>query len=445
MTQMLEAFNLNCSTSRFQQGRCGRLKTYLKTSEGRYKLRYEKSHPTDFLHDAHGVSVTQMCRLAPDRKKTESCDALFADNRHGVVLMHSGCIDASLMHRPRQGLYPLDPKGGVAPFETSFTSANECLPILVNKQDCEATVGLQKSEPMDFLNIPWCLKRRKDNSVYLDMKTNSHHLLPPYDLRQPTPPQASLRRVLPLNRCSMFLCSMVDLHIEETKADGGDGDGNGEENDLMDLMKMHQGRKDQSSSNSSFCGSGGIYRHFAEANWQPLMAASKNATSTSSIRIVFFAVCLFIGVYISTRVFDVTMHHSPSLLAVCYKRSVKDVPTLDEGCLHFSDDRTDDPSDPIRQAFGQDFVDTPNKAYRPEFLKREGVLDLGKEGNEGGITPPRETAKVFEVFNKSHNVVFHKVPKLFDKVKIEPIRPGSLIAPAAPNSLFDLANTEGSF
>ncbi|KAI3680344.1 hypothetical protein L2E82_50447 [Cichorium intybus] len=78
---------------------------------------------------------------------------------------------------------------------------------------------------------------------------------------------------------------------------------------------MQQGRNDQKSNNSILgSGSSGIHRYFAETIWPPLMAASKNATSTSSVRIIFFAVCLFIGFFISTRVYDVTLHTSPSSL-----------------------------------------------------------------------------------------------------------------------------------
>ncbi|KAK9290504.1 hypothetical protein L1049_008674 [Liquidambar formosana] len=36
------------------------LKTYFKTPEGRYKLHYEKTHPTGLLHYAHGKTVTQV-------------------------------------------------------------------------------------------------------------------------------------------------------------------------------------------------------------------------------------------------------------------------------------------------------------------------------------------------------------------------------------------------
>ncbi|MBA0660799.1 hypothetical protein Goklo_012765 [Gossypium klotzschianum] len=35
------------------------LKTYFKTPEGRYKLHYEKTHPSSLLHYAHGKTVTQ--------------------------------------------------------------------------------------------------------------------------------------------------------------------------------------------------------------------------------------------------------------------------------------------------------------------------------------------------------------------------------------------------
>lgn len=36
------------------------LKTYFKTPEGRYKLKYEKTHPSGLLHYALGKSVTQV-------------------------------------------------------------------------------------------------------------------------------------------------------------------------------------------------------------------------------------------------------------------------------------------------------------------------------------------------------------------------------------------------
>ncbi|XP_038998777.1 probable catabolite repression protein creC isoform X3 [Hibiscus syriacus] len=36
------------------------LKTYFKTPEGRYKLHYEKTHPSSLLHYAHGKTVTQV-------------------------------------------------------------------------------------------------------------------------------------------------------------------------------------------------------------------------------------------------------------------------------------------------------------------------------------------------------------------------------------------------
>uniref|UniRef100_A0A5B7ART1 Uncharacterized protein n=1 Tax=Davidia involucrata TaxID=16924 RepID=A0A5B7ART1_DAVIN len=36
------------------------LKTYFKTPEGRYKLQYEKTHPTALLHYGHGKTITQV-------------------------------------------------------------------------------------------------------------------------------------------------------------------------------------------------------------------------------------------------------------------------------------------------------------------------------------------------------------------------------------------------
>lgn len=41
------------------------LKTYFKTPEGRYKLHYEKTHPSGLLHYAHGKTVTQVLYHCP--------------------------------------------------------------------------------------------------------------------------------------------------------------------------------------------------------------------------------------------------------------------------------------------------------------------------------------------------------------------------------------------
>ena len=35
------------------------LKSYFKTPEGRYKLQYEKTHPSGLLHYSHGKTVSQ--------------------------------------------------------------------------------------------------------------------------------------------------------------------------------------------------------------------------------------------------------------------------------------------------------------------------------------------------------------------------------------------------
>ncbi|EPS61956.1 hypothetical protein M569_12837, partial [Genlisea aurea] len=41
-------------------GQAPGLKTYFKTLDGKYKLQYEKTHPTGLLHYAHGKTVTQV-------------------------------------------------------------------------------------------------------------------------------------------------------------------------------------------------------------------------------------------------------------------------------------------------------------------------------------------------------------------------------------------------
>ncbi|KAL4582474.1 hypothetical protein LXL04_001479 [Taraxacum kok-saghyz] len=41
------------------------------------------------------------------------------------------------------------------------------------------TLGLRQEQRLILITASIFGRRRKDNSVYLDMKTNSHHLLPP--------------------------------------------------------------------------------------------------------------------------------------------------------------------------------------------------------------------------------------------------------------------------
>ncbi|KAF7804465.1 WD repeat-containing protein 20-like [Senna tora] len=48
------------------------LKTYFKTPEGRYKLHYEKTHPSGLLHYAHGKTVTQVTLAHLKDKPTPS-------------------------------------------------------------------------------------------------------------------------------------------------------------------------------------------------------------------------------------------------------------------------------------------------------------------------------------------------------------------------------------
>ncbi|XP_074275949.1 putative catabolite repression protein creC isoform X2 [Silene latifolia] len=50
------------------------LKTYFKTPEGRYKLQYEKSHPSGLLHFSHGKTISQVT-LAHLKEKTQSPQA----------------------------------------------------------------------------------------------------------------------------------------------------------------------------------------------------------------------------------------------------------------------------------------------------------------------------------------------------------------------------------
>ncbi|XP_071701518.1 probable catabolite repression protein creC isoform X2 [Rutidosis leptorrhynchoides] len=67
-------YNTACTTGTSGSGgqQPAGLKTYFKTPEGRYKLKYEKSHPTGFLHYAHGKSVTQVTLACVKEKSTVS-------------------------------------------------------------------------------------------------------------------------------------------------------------------------------------------------------------------------------------------------------------------------------------------------------------------------------------------------------------------------------------
>ncbi|KAI3783995.1 hypothetical protein L1987_43086 [Smallanthus sonchifolius] len=51
----------------------------------------------------------------------------------------------------------------------------------------------------------------------------------------------------------------------------------------------------------------GIYRHFSENIWLSLSICYKNAASRSSVRLLFLTVCLFIGMFVSTRLLDFTL------------------------------------------------------------------------------------------------------------------------------------------
>ncbi|KAL9239314.1 hypothetical protein vseg_013649 [Gypsophila vaccaria] len=51
------------------------LKTYFKTPEGRYKLQYEKSHPSGLLHYSHGKTLSQVTIANLKDKPTQSAQA----------------------------------------------------------------------------------------------------------------------------------------------------------------------------------------------------------------------------------------------------------------------------------------------------------------------------------------------------------------------------------
>ncbi|CAL2267754.1 unnamed protein product [Prunus armeniaca] len=57
---MINTSNGMMSTTSSSNAQSPGLKTYFKTPEGRYKLHYEKTHPSGLLHYAHGKTVTQV-------------------------------------------------------------------------------------------------------------------------------------------------------------------------------------------------------------------------------------------------------------------------------------------------------------------------------------------------------------------------------------------------
>lgn len=71
---------------------------------------------------------------------------------------------------------------------------------------------------------------------------------------------------------------------------------------------MQQGRNDH-RANNMILGSRyrGFYTHFEETIRLPSLNAYTNAVSRSFVQLIFLAVCLFVGMFISTRLFDVTV------------------------------------------------------------------------------------------------------------------------------------------
>ena len=57
---MINTANGMMSTAPSGNAQSPGLKTYFKTPEGRYKLHYEKTHPSGLLHYTHGKTVTQV-------------------------------------------------------------------------------------------------------------------------------------------------------------------------------------------------------------------------------------------------------------------------------------------------------------------------------------------------------------------------------------------------
>ncbi|XP_028775204.1 WD repeat-containing protein 20-like [Neltuma alba] len=69
---MINTANGTMSPSSSANAQAPGLKTYFKTPEGRYKVQYEKSHPSGLLHYAHGKTVTQVTLAHLKDKPTPS-------------------------------------------------------------------------------------------------------------------------------------------------------------------------------------------------------------------------------------------------------------------------------------------------------------------------------------------------------------------------------------
>ncbi|XP_054802398.1 uncharacterized protein LOC129306081 isoform X2 [Prosopis cineraria] len=69
---MINTANGTMSPSSSANAQTPGLKTYFKTPEGRYKLHYEKTHPSGLLHYAHGKTVTQVTLAHLKDKPTPS-------------------------------------------------------------------------------------------------------------------------------------------------------------------------------------------------------------------------------------------------------------------------------------------------------------------------------------------------------------------------------------
>ncbi|KAL6521034.1 hypothetical protein OROGR_017603 [Orobanche gracilis] len=84
------------------------LKTYFKTPEGKYKLQYEKTHPTGLLHYSHGKTVTQGFNSCRGSKMLETVFLPFG--RGKVTVAH---LREKPMQAPPQSSSSLGVSSGV--------------------------------------------------------------------------------------------------------------------------------------------------------------------------------------------------------------------------------------------------------------------------------------------------------------------------------------------
>lgn len=99
----------------------------------------------------------------------------------------------------------------------------------------------------------------------------------------------------------------------------------------------------------------------------------------------------------------------------------------------------------VSHGFGYNFVKTPNEADWLVVIQRERVFNFRYKSDKRRTTTPSDLATVFKILNKAHDIVFHQIPIILDKLEGEPVRTWRLLIPAVPNGMLNFFNGESSF